>query len=117
MIAYMVSKSLNKYTRKRSKRTKRIRSKTKKRKPNFKYELHYFRMDGCNWCDDFQDTLWPKLLKKRGLKTKIFNGPENHELADKYEIQTYPALVRVSGKRFKLFKGERNMKNILKFLR
>ena len=113
----MASKSLSKYTRKRLKRTKRIRSKSKKRKQNFKYELHYFRMDGCKWCDDFQDTLWPKLLKKRGLKTKIFNGPENPELADKYEIQTYPALVRVSGKRFKLFKEERNMKNILKFLR
>lgn len=120
MITYMISKSLNKYTRRnRSKHTKRIRkkSKPKTRKKNYKYELHYFRMDGCKWCDDFQETLWPKLLKKRGLTTKIFNGPENPELVEKYKIQTYPALVRVSGKRHKLFLNKRNMTNILKFLR
>lgn len=93
------------------------KTRNKSNKKNFKYELHYFRMDGCKWCDDFQDTLWPKLLKKRGLKTKIFNGPENPEYIQKYNIKTYPALVRVSDKRHKLFENKRNMKNILKFLR
>jgi len=116
----MISKSLNKYNRRnRLKRTKGIRqkSKSKTRKKNYKYELHYFRMDGCTWCDDFQETLLPKLLSKRNLKTKIFNSSENPELVKKYKIQTYPALVRVSGKRHKLFLNKRNMKNILKFLR
>ena len=74
-------------------------------------------MDGCKWCDDFQNTLLPKLLKKKNLTTKIFNKSENPLLVKKYKIETYPALVRVHGKRHKLFKDKRNMKNILKFLR
>jgi len=74
-------------------------------------------MDGCKWCDDFQNILLPKLLKKKNLTTKIFNKSENPELVEKYKIQTYPALVRVRGKRHKLFKDKRNMKNILKFVR
>ena len=74
-------------------------------------------MDGCKWCDDFQNTIWPKLLKKKNLSCKVFNNQENLEGVKKYKIQTYPALVRVNGKRHKLFKGKRNMANILKFLK
>lgn len=107
----MVSNKINK-TRKKSKKTK-----GKSNKKNFKYELHYFRMDGCKWCDQFQDVLLPKLLSKKTLTIKIFNGPQNPEYIQKYNIKTYPALVRVSGKRHKLFENKRNMKNILKFLK
>lgn len=103
----MVSRSKSK--------TRKVSKKLTKTKIN--YELHYFRMDGCKWCDDFQNTLLPKLLKKKNLTIKIFNKSENPELVEKYNIQTYPALVRVRGKRHKLFMGKRNMTNILKFLR
>jgi len=101
----------------RNKTHKKRKSNRSKGKRNINYELHYFRMDGCKWCDDFQNTLWPKLLKKKNLTNKIFNNQENPELVEKYKIQTYPALVRVRGKRHKLFKDKRNMTNILKFLR
>ena len=101
----------------RNKTHKKRKSNRTKSKQNINYELHYFRMDGCKWCDDFQNTLLPKLLKKKNLTTKIFNNQENPELVEKYKIQTYPALVRVRGKRHKLFKDKRNMTNILKFLR
>ena len=111
----MVSRNKNK-TRNKSKTHKRNVKKTIKNN-KINYELHYFRMDGCKWCDDFQNTLLPKLLRKKNLTIKIFNKSENPELVEKYNIQTYPALVRVRGKRHKLFKDKRNMKNILKFLR
>lgn len=104
-------------SRSKSKTRKQNNRKSKKTKNKINYELHYFRMDGCKWCDDFQNTLLPKLLKKKNLTTKIFNRSENPELIKKYKIQTYPALVRVRGKRHKLFMGKRNMTNILKFLR
>ena len=52
-------------------------------------------MDGCKWCDQFQDVLLPKLLSKKALTIKIFNGPQNPEYIQKYNIKTYPALVRV----------------------
>lgn len=104
-------------SRNKSKTHKRRKSNRTNRKKNINYELHYFRMDGCKWCDDFQNTLLPKLLKKKNLTTKIFNKSENPLLVKKYKIETYPALVRVRGKRHKLFKDKRNMKNILKFLR
>lgn len=104
-------------TRNKSKTHKRPKSNRTNRKNKIKYELHYFRMDGCKWCDDFQNILLPKLLKKQNLKTKIFNKSENPLLVKKYKIETYPALVRVRGKRHKLFKDKRNMKNILKFVR
>ena len=100
----------------KSKTHKRAKSNRTNRKKNINYELHYFRMDGCKWCDDFQNTLLPKLLKKK-ITTKIFNKSENPLLIKKYQIETYPALVRVRGKRHKLFKDKRNMTNILKFLR
>tara|TARA_B100001094_G_C17891922_1_gene652142 strand:- start:180 stop:515 length:336 start_codon:yes stop_codon:yes gene_type:complete len=110
------------YSCKRNKTHKKLRKiahrtarKTNRKK--FKYELHYFRMNGCKWCDEFQLSLLPKLSNKRNLKTKIFNSLENPELIQKYNIKTYPALVRVSGERYKLFLNKRNMKNILKFLR
>lgn len=101
----------------KSKTHKKTKSNRKKTKNKIKYELHYFRMDGCKWCDDFQNTLLPKLLKKKNLTIKIFNRSENPLLVEKYKIQTYPALVRVRVKRHKLFKDKRNMKNILNFLR
>ena len=104
-------------SRNKSKTHKRRKSNRTNRKKNINYELHYFRMDGCKWCDDFQNTLLPKLLKKKNLTIKIFNRSDNPELVKKYKIQTYPALVRVRGKRHKLFMGKRNMTNILKFLR
>lgn len=104
-------------SRNKSKTHKKTKSNRTNRKKNINYELHYFRMDGCKWCDDFQTTLLPKLLKKKNLTTKIFNKSENPLLVKKYKIETYPALVRVRGKRHKLFKDKRNMKNILKFLR
>jgi hypothetical protein len=104
-------------SRNKNKTHKRPKSNRTKGKRNINYELHYFRMDGCKWCDDFQNTLLPKLLKKKNLTTKIFNNQENPELVQKYKIQTYPALVRVRGKRHKLFKDKRNKTNILKFLR
>ena len=104
-------------SRNKSKTHKRPKSNRTNRKKNINYELHYFRMDGCKWCDDFQNTLLPKLLKKKNLTTRIFNKSENPLLVKKYKIETYPALVRVRGKRHKLFKDKRNMKNILKFLR
>lgn len=103
----MISRNKSK-TRKKSKRLT---------KNKINYELHYFRMDGCKWCDDFQNTLLPKLLKKKNITIKIFNRSDNPELVKKYKIQTYPALVKVRGKRNKLFKEKRNMKNILKFLK
>jgi hypothetical protein len=104
-------------SRSKSKTRKQNNRKSKKTKNKINYELHYFRMDGCKWCEDFQNTLLPKLLKKKNLTIKIFNKSENPELVEKYNIQTYPALVRVRGKRHKLFKVKRNMKNILNFLR
>lgn len=104
--------------RNKSKTYKKRNSKRKtQKKTKINYELHYFRMDGCKWCDDFQNTLLPKLLKKKNITIKIFNKSENPELVQKYKIETYPALVRVRGKRHKLFKEKRNMTNILKFLR
>ena len=111
----MVSNKRNKTYKKRRKTISKTRKKSNKK--NFKYELHYFRMDGCKWCDEFQETLLPKLLSKKNLTIKIFNGPQNPEYIQKYNIKTYPALVRVSDKRYKLFENKRNMKNILKFLR
>jgi len=103
--------------RKTYKKRNSKRKTQKKTKNKINYELHYFRMDGCKWCDDFQNTLLPKLLKKKNITIKIFNKSENPELVQKYKIETYPALVRVRGKRHKLFKEKRNMTNILKFLR
>lgn len=98
-------------------KTRKNNRKSKKTKNKINYELHYFRMEGCGWCEDFQNTLLPKLLKKKNLTIKIFNKSENPLLVEKYNIKTYPALVRVRGKRHKLFKVKRNMKNILKFVR
>jgi len=111
----MVSNKRNKTYKKLRKTIGKTRRKSNKK--NFKYELHYFKMDDCKWCDEFQEVLLPKLLSKKKLTIKIFNGPQNPELIQKYNIKTYPALVRVSDKRHKLFEKKRNMKNILKFLR
>ena len=113
-LANLASLKKKKKTQKRSRTRKNKRKTTKKR---VKTELHYFRMDGCGWCDEFQETLWPQVTNIQGLKTKIINGPENINLAKKYKIQTYPSLVRVTNGRHKLFKGKRTMNNILKFLK
>ena len=73
-------------------------------------------MNGCGWCTEFENGLWPQIKKIKGLKFKIIIGPDNPNLANKYGIKTYPSLVLIHSGKYKLFKDERTMDNIIKFL-
>ena len=101
---------------KRKRRTKRNSKRRSKRKSNHRgKELLYFKMDGCNWCNEFEEKLLPKLKQK--MRTRTINGPKNRSGPAKYGIKTYPALVKISGQNHKLFKGKRTLANIMKFMK
>lgn len=105
-----------KLTNRKTKRKTKKKSKSKFKNTKFNYELHYFKMNQCKWCTEFEKKIWKK-IKKKNIKTKVYIGSNNPTLVKKYNIMTYPSLVRISGKHFKLFNGERTMNNILQFLR
>ena len=81
----------------------------------------YFHMDGCRWCDKFNDT-WAEVKKEiKGVTFTKINGPENRDKVRKYGVTSYPALVKVVGGRDKLLKADspegRSLKKIKEFLK
>jgi len=113
--SYLVKSDNHYATLKKKKATKRKSKGRKGIKTNRKgIQLLYFKMNECKWCKEFEKTLWSRV--KKGIKTRVINGPKNPRLVKKYGIKTYPALVRVGSGKHKLFKGERTISNIKEFI-
>ena len=98
-------------------RTKRLTKKfTKKLKGGTVPELLYFKMDGCNYCDEFEKKLWPEI--KDLINSREINGPKQPALAKEYGIKSYPTLVKIDGTSDPtIFSGERTLQNIRVFLK
>ena len=80
-----------KKTKRRSKLTRK-QSRTK-RKHDKKPTMYYFSMDGCPYCNDFDDT-WNKLIDKYNklLLLKKIDKDENPQLVQKYGVTSFPTL-------------------------
>ena len=72
-------------------------------------------MQGCRWCHEFEEKLWPKLKKLNLCSFQIIEREKNQDLVDKYKIKVYPTLILVTGKKHKRFTKKRTMKNIIQF--
>jgi len=98
--------------KRRSGRSKRRLTKKKNKKQS---ELIYFKMDGCHWCNDFEDKLLP--LLKHKIRIRTINGPKDMTgKVSKYGIKSYPSLVKIENNKHKLFSDNRTVKNIMKFM-
>ena len=64
---------MNSKKKKRKNKTRKTKRKYNKKynKSKFNYELHYFKMNKCKWCIEFQKTILKKLFKIKNLKIKI----------------------------------------------
>ena len=103
-----IKKQIAKHLRgSKKKMTKRKQNKT----------IYYFYMNGCPYCQEFDQT-WAKLKKrKKDVKFIKYNKDNKSKLVKKYGIKTFPAIVRVVNNKHKLYPtDDREMNKLLKFI-
>lgn len=91
------------------------KKKMTKRKQN--KTIYYFYMNGCPYCQEFDQT-WAKLKKrKKDVKFIKYNKDNKSKLVKKYGIKAFPAIVRVVNNKHKLYPtDDREMNRLLKFI-